>query len=234
VFHEQPYIVFYFANKQIANETFEELREEIQNTGLFDAVSSKLNRIVTDDNVGFMLGLKAPSRLRQLGAELFSKHPNSEAETARRLRQIFADAEKFQPIDKAAIVGNELREELENFIAKYVAETGEKNAIVVADTADQGGALFLTKGFKERIKAEQNAEDLELALAFYPLPNSSFQYNRSWPKLVATFQNKPNTEEVLEQKARAVATFVINNLDVALNLYNHANGLNLVFEGGRF
>ena len=61
VFREQPYIVFYFANRQIAEMKFEELKQELQTVGLLSAISASLKKIVNDrepDKINYMLSPK--------------------------------------------------------------------------------------------------------------------------------------------------------------------------------
>jgi hypothetical protein len=77
VLHEQPYIIFYFANKQIAKRRLEELEEELQKGGLHGAISVSLNKIKENDwnfdEIGYMLGPKYYQDQKNFWNDVFNR-----------------------------------------------------------------------------------------------------------------------------------------------------------------
>lgn len=158
-------------------------------------------------------------------------------DTVEHLAQMITDMQNPKPkrIDEAAIEGFKISEKLGQFLTKCEAEIGDAATIGVADTQGEGGVMFLHKDLTDRIEKEDELDKLELklALANYPIPNSSYQFNKGWPNEVAKFHGLLNSEEVIRDKAVALAIFVVHNLDIALNFYDHSHELEAdwIFEG---
>jgi hypothetical protein len=154
------------------------------------------------------------------------------------LEQMISDIQNPKPkgIDEAAIEGFKISEKFGQFLTKCETQIGKDAATIgVADTEDEGGVMFVHKDLEERIEQENDLDKLQLklALANYPMPNSSYQFNKRWPNEVAKFHGLLNSEEVIGDKAVALATFVVHNLDIALNFYHHSHELKAdwIFEG---
>jgi hypothetical protein len=151
------------------------------------------------------------------------------------IAEIFANAEADvrarslnpRPIMEAADDGARMHAQFEEFLRKCEAEieaqTGkEKSLLSVADTADVGGALFVSPILEEKIDEQPEPYNFELKLAMYgyPIPNPSRPFNARWGEVIDRFVSVKNTPEVLVEKADQLAAFAANNIDISMNLYD--------------
>lgn len=160
------------------------------------------------------------------------------AQAIERVNQILGDMEnpKPKPIDEAAVEGFEIWKKFGQFLTKCETQIGkDASTIGIADTVDEGSVMFIPKELTDRIEKEDDLDKLELKVALdnYPIPNSSYQFNKHWPNEVKTFHGLLNSEIVIRQKALALASFVVRNLDIALNFHDNSYRLKAdwIFEG---
>jgi hypothetical protein len=98
--------------------------------------------------------------------------------------------------------------------------------------------VFVDKGLTELIQKDEYFEFLEVALSLYPRSYMWHRFNNeAWPSVIAKYRGKPNSRELLCEKSRALAQFVVFNLDVAIMIFEdrvvlnrEKNVLELIFE----
>lgn len=152
----------------------------------------------------------------------FSRKPaNVDADVAKRP---IADAlkktkEPIGPVQSAQL-GADIRQRLFNLIDKVEAETGTWAVAFVKE--DQGRLMVHPKLTEEIRKQASNLGImgggglLESAIGLcFPTPHSRRVCNEEWPAYVAKYRNRPNSEDLLREKAAVLTAFVASNLDAA-------------------
>jgi hypothetical protein len=73
-------------------------------------------------------------------------------------------------------------------------------------------------------KRGDDGELLKLAIgSCFVNPNATQYVNESWPATVKRYQSRPNSDELIDEKATVLGAFVVRNLDVAIEARKELN-----------
>ncbi|HUB63128.1 MAG TPA: hypothetical protein VL996_01540, partial [Methylocella sp.] len=162
-----------------------------------------------------------------LFGKLFSKKTDPELERfAKSIEDELAEIRRPkgpQGLAKSAIKGAESRRLLFELLKDFETETG-RSGVSIVDTVESRGRMFVDRQLFEWFRKQRwNSSDSEpflctwLAFAFLT-PDERRKTNEIWPSVVTTYHGKPNTEDILQEKADKLAKYIICNLGVATNL----------------
>jgi hypothetical protein len=140
-----------------------------------------------------------PSPLRGamgLSGKLFPRHDTS-------------GEAKPQGTYKAAVFGARIRSRLFQIIDEVQAEIGMQPIALSSD----GTTLLTRPELDKRLKKESDCNMLELALltAIQTLGLVRW-FNEQWPSAVEKYRGRQNTPDLLREKARSLASYILNNL----------------------
>ena len=137
-------------------------------------------------------------------------HPDAE-HTEAFITQAFEDSKWPQGAYKSAVYGSELRHRFFALVEELEAKLGGP-AFGVAHAED---VLMIHPKLREAIR-KQPASGLEIALDRCVITKDARRtFNAGWPSLVARYRGKNNSEQVVCEKSRLLASYVIYNLDAA-------------------
>jgi hypothetical protein len=119
---------------------------------------------------------------------------------------------------KSAELGADIRHRLLTVVDEIQMETG-KPAVVFAEDR-----TLTDERLHEALHKRNDGKLLELSITSCFVNPQQAQYaNDTWPATVKQYQSRPNGEEELIEKATILATFVVHNLDTALEVLIQLN-----------
>jgi hypothetical protein len=136
-----------------------------------------------------------------------------EAERAKALiRKAWENSGRPQGAYKAAISGAEIRR---RFFA-LVEEVEAKLGVLAVGVASAEGVLMVHPKLREEIRKQPDADVLEIAFTHCFMTRDARRRSKeSWPRHVARYRGKNNSEAELREKSSLLATYVICSLDAA-------------------
>ena len=160
-----------------------------------------------------------------LFGKLFSKKTDPElerlAQSLELLEHALAESKKPQGpqgLAKSAIKGAETRRWLFELLEEFEAEKGGIGAGVAAD-----GMFYhpqLIEWFRSRYGLSESEPFLQSLLAVvFPTADRKRRIDENWPTIVTTYQGKPNTNDILLDKAGKLTDYIILHLGIATDLY---------------
>jgi hypothetical protein len=154
-----------------------------------------------------------------LFGKLFSKKTDPELE--RILKQILAGGKEPkdpQGLTKSAVKGAEMRHWLFKLLEEFETETGK-----IGGFEGDDGFFYhpqLIDWFQKRHGLPESMLFLEsLSSVAFSTPEKRIQMHQQWPTILAPYQGKPNTKDILIDKADRLAHYVILHLGIATELY---------------
>jgi hypothetical protein len=125
-------------------------------------------------------------------------------------------AKKPKGLDQSAVSGAQRRQRLISLIEKVEAQIGQM-AIALAE---KEGVLMIHPKLTEEIRKQPDTNILEPELGLcFPTPDGKRRANTGWPATVRSYRGRPNTDDLLGEKAAIMATLVTCNLDLGIHLY---------------
>ncbi len=153
----------------------------------------------------------------KLPNELFCERNASIAEQARQLiDKAWEDVNKPLVLAQAALYGAEIRLRVLSLIEKFEADSGQ----MAVAFAEKEGVLCVDLKLIEEIKKQPDSAILEPSLYLcFPTPDAKRQLNDSWASVVAKYDSRANTNDVLSEKSACLATFIAYNLGIGVTIY---------------
>jgi hypothetical protein len=112
---------------------------------------------------------------------------------------------------KAAASAADTRSRLFSVVDRLEAEMGQ---LVIA-LAQKEGVLMTHPRLTEELQKLPDGELLERAISLcFITPNAIERLNADWPKRVAMYRSRPNTDELISEKATVLTAYVVHNLGV--------------------
>lgn len=147
----------------------------------------------------------------------FGKNPNPIADRAMdTIKTAWETAIKPKGLDRSAVFGAQTRQRLISLIEQVEAQIGQM-AIAVAE---KEGVLCIHPRLTEEIQKQAHKYLLESALGWcFPTPDGKRRANNDWPATVRNYRERPNTDDLLGEKAAILAAFIACNLDLGIQLY---------------
>ena len=146
-----------------------------------------------------------------------------ERRDAEQARQIIEHAlrksRKPKGCAKSAESGADIRDRLLTLVEEIEKETGEPAVVFAAD-----GTLTDLRLIEALHKRGDDGELLRLAIGpCFVNPQATQYVNESWPATVKRYQSRPNSDELINEKATALAAFVVYNLDAGMEARKELN-----------
>ncbi len=139
-----------------------------------------------------------------------------ERRDAEQVRQIIEHAlhksRKPKGCAKSAELGADIRDRLLTLVYEIEGETGQPAVVFAAD-----GTLIDPRLIEALSKRSDDGELLRLSINFcFVNPHATQYVNEPWPATVKQYHCRPNSSEVIHEKATLLAAFVVHNLNVAV------------------
>jgi hypothetical protein len=144
-----------------------------------------------------------------------------DAEQARQIiEHALRESRKPKGCAKSAEFGADIRDRLLTVVEEIEKETGEPAVVFAAD-----GTLTDPRLIEALHKRGDDGEVLKLSIgSCFVNPHATQYYvNESWPPAVKRYQSRPNSDELIHEKATILAAFVVHNLDAAMEARNELN-----------
>jgi hypothetical protein len=217
-----PDLLCYFPDEQTAAVGFDNVREAVKEGGLSGQPIRHLLNTCSQRNLfvapfcalGREIDHETHKLMREyVGAERSLR--DSLAKFHRKEREL----ERPQGLIKSAIEGNEARkllfEILDEFEADKKQEEGRSVDAVIANP-DEG--LFYHQQLPEWISAHYGAWPFvdELLIRTFPTADRRSRLDEGWPAIVASYEGKLNTKDVLADKALKLADYVLFHCHISI------------------
>jgi hypothetical protein len=143
-----------------------------------------------------------------------------DAEQAREIiEHALRESRKPEGCAKSAEFGADIRDRLLTLVEEIEKETGRLAVIFAADATLTDPLLI-----EALHKRGDDGELLRLSIgSCFVNPNATQYVNESWPATVKRYQSRPNSDELINEKATALATFVVYNLDAGMEARKELN-----------
>jgi hypothetical protein len=110
---------------------------------------------------------------------------------------------------KSAESGAVIRDRLLTVVEEFERQTGEPAVVFAAD-----GTLTDQRLIEALHQRCDDGELLKLAIpSCFVNPNSTQYVNETWPATVERYYSRPNSPDLIDEKATVLAAFVVHNLD---------------------
>lgn len=136
-----------------------------------------------------------------------------DAEQARQIiERALRESRKPKGCAKSAEFGADIRDRLFTLVEEVEKETGEPAVVFAAD-----GTLTDPRLIEALHKRRDDGELLELSIgSCFVNPHATQYVNESWRATVKRYQSRPNSDELIHEKATLLAAFVVHNLNAAV------------------
>jgi hypothetical protein len=136
-----------------------------------------------------------------------------DAEQAREIiEHELRDARKPKGCAKSVEAGADIRDRLLTLVEEIEKETGQ-----LAVRFAEDGTLTDSRLIEALDKRRDDGELLKLAIGpCFVNPRATQYVNASWPATVKRYQSRSNSDELIDEKAGVLATFVVYNLDAGM------------------
>ena len=141
-----------------------------------------------------------------------TKQQRQDAEKARQIIEAaFLKSREPRGCAVSAARGAETRSRLFSVVDRLETEMGQ---LVIA-YAQQEGVLMTHPRLSQELSKFPDGELLERAVFLcFITPSAVAQLNADWPGRVAGYQSRPNTDELISEKATLLTAYVVHNLGV--------------------
>ena len=136
-----------------------------------------------------------------------------DVEQARQIiEHALRESRKPKGCAKSAESGADIRDRLLTLVEEIEKETGEPAVVFAAD-----GTLTDPRLVEALHKRGDDGGLLELSIgSCFVNPHATQYVNESWPAAVKRYQSRPNSDELIHEKATLLAAFVVHNLSAAV------------------
>jgi hypothetical protein len=161
-----------------------------------------------------------------LGRLLGSRQRRRDAERARQIIEAaFLKSREPKTCAEAAASGADTRDRLLIVVDEIEKETGDLSIVFAAD------ATLIDPRLIQMLERRPDGELLRLAIdSCFINPNAVQYVNEQWPATVERHQSRPNTDELIREKATILTAYVVHNLgagvEVAKDVLKDSRGIN--------
>jgi hypothetical protein len=151
-----------------------------------------------------------------------TRQQRQDAEKARQIiERALHDSKKPKGCVESAKLGTEIRSRLLAVIDRIETELGQ---LAVA-FAKKEGVLLTHPRLIEEMRKLPDGELLESAIPLcFLTPHATRRLNAEWPDRVRKYRLRPNTDEIITEKATLLTAFITHNLDAAIEAGNQVRG----------
>jgi hypothetical protein len=151
-----------------------------------------------------------------LGRLLLSRQQHQDAEKARQIIEAaFIESREPRSCAEAAASGADIRRRLFSVVDRLEAEMGQ---LVIA-YAQMEGVLMTHPRLTQELQKLSDGELLDRSIFLcFITPAATARLNADWPGQVAGYRSRPNTDELIHEKATVLAAYVVHNLGVGIEV----------------
>lgn len=151
-----------------------------------------------------------------LGRLLLSRQQRQDAEKARHMIEAaFIELREPRSCAEAAASGADIRRRLFSVVDRLEAEMGQ---LVIA-YAQREGVLMTHPRLTQELQKLSDGELLNRSIFLcFITPAATVRLNADWPGQVAGYRSRPNTDELIHEKATVLTAYVVHNLGVGIEV----------------
>jgi hypothetical protein len=150
------------------------------------------------------------------GRLLLPRQQRQDAEKARQIIEAaFIESREPRNCTEAAASGADIRRRLFSVVDRLEAEMGQ---LVIA-CAQREGVLMTHPRLTQELHKRSDGEVLERSIFLcFITPDATTRLNAGWPRQVAGYQSRPNTDDVISEKATILTAYVVHNLGTGIEV----------------